>query len=86
MTTIVERDSSGPAVLLIFVVILLLVGGGLGFAYMNGAFGERTTVIENNKTVENKTVFMPAQSPPPAPERTPERAPEPEKPAQMPAR
>jgi len=85
MTTIVERDSSTSAVLLIFVV-LLLVGGGLGFAYMNGAFGERTTVIENNKTVENKTVVMPAQPSPSAPERTPERAPEPEKPAQMPPR
>jgi len=82
MTTIVERDSSGPAVLLIFVVILLLVGGGLGFAYMNGAFGEKTTVIENNKTVENKTVILPVPTAPVAPAS----APNPEGHDQAPAR
>jgi hypothetical protein len=82
MTTIVERDSSGPAVLLVLVVILLLVGGGLGFAYMNGAFGEKTTVIENNKTVENKTVVLPAPTVPVAPAR----APEPKRHDQAPAR
>jgi hypothetical protein len=43
-------------------------------------------VVENTKTVENKTVILPAQSPPPAPERTPERAPGPEKPVPTPAR
>jgi len=82
MTTIVERDSSGPAVLLVFVVILLMVGGGLGFAYMNGAFGEKTTVIENNKTVENRTVVLPAPATPVAPAS----APEPERHDQAPAR
>ena len=71
MTTIVERDSSSSAVLLIFVV-LLLAGGGLGFAYMNGAFGEKTTVIENNKTVEDKTVVVPIQTPAPAPAGAPD--------------
>ena len=68
MTTIVERDSSSSAVVLIFVVVLLLAGGGLGFAYMNGAFGEKTTVIENTKTIENnKTVVLPAPAAPAAP-------------------
>ena len=82
MTTIVEKDSSGPAVLLVLIVILLLVGGGLGFAYMNGAFGEKTTVIENNKTVENKTVVLPAPTAPVAPAN----APYPERHDQEPAR
>lgn len=82
MTTIVERDSSTSAVLLIFVVLLLVVGGGFGFAYMNGAFGEKTTVIENNKTVENKTVVLPAPAAPVAPAR----APDPERHEQAPVR
>ncbi len=76
MTTIVEKDSSTSAVLLIFVIVLL-IAGGLGFAYMNGAFGEKTTVIENNKTVENKTVVVPVQTPAPARHDAPE-APRPE--------
>lgn len=81
MTTIVERDSSTSAVLLIFVV-LLLVGGGFGLAYMNGVFGEKTTVIENNKTVENKTVVLPAPAAPVAPAG----APNPERHEQAPVR
>ncbi len=60
MTTIIEKDSSTSAVLLVF-AILLLVAGGLFFAYMNGAFGAHTTVIENHKTTENKTFVTPAQ-------------------------
>ncbi|MDD5260793.1 MAG: hypothetical protein PHD76_02995 [Methylacidiphilales bacterium] len=62
MTTIIEKDSSTSAILLVFAV-LLLVAGGLFFAYMNGAFGARTTVIENHKTIENKTFVMPEQPP-----------------------
>ena len=60
MTTIIERDPSGPAGLLIFVVVLLLLAGGVWFAFTNGVFGEKTTVIENNKTVE---VAAPANTP-----------------------
>ena len=56
MTTIIEKDSSGPASLIVVFILILVVCGGVGFAYMNGAFGEKTTVIENNKTVENRTV------------------------------
>jgi len=82
MTTIVERDSSSSTVLVIFVVLLLLLaGGGLGFAY-KGAFGEKPTVIENNKTVENKTVVMPVEAPPAAPANAPESP----KPYQQPTR
>ena len=51
MATIIERDSSGPAGLLVFVVILLLMAAGAWFVYTNGVFGARTTTIENNKTV-----------------------------------
>ena len=49
MTTLIEKDSPGPALLLIFVVLLLLVGGGVGFAYMMGAFGGNTAI--NNQTI-----------------------------------
>ena len=75
MTTIIERDSGGPA-LLLTVVILFLLAAGAWVAYANGAFGARTTTIENNKTV-----VMPSQPSAPAPAN----APSPEKPAQAPA-
>jgi len=51
MSTIIERDSSGPAGLLVFLVVIVLMAGGAWFAYTNGAFGGRSTTIENNKTV-----------------------------------
>lgn len=75
MTTLIEKDSSAPAIFLIFVLFLLLGAGGFGFAYMTGAFGEKTTVIENTKMIENKTVVPPVPS-------TPARASEPGKPAE----
>ncbi len=71
MTTIIERESSGPAALLVTILIIFLLAGGAWFAYSNGAFGEKTTVIENNKTVENKTVVVPVQTPPAAPAKAP---------------
>ena len=83
MTTIIEKDSSTPAMVLIFVVFIFLIGGaGLGFGYMNGTFGEKITVIENNKTIENKTLIVPVQTPPP----TREFFPAPPRPEQQPAR
>ena len=63
MTTIIERDSSGSAGLLVFVVVLLLLAGGAWFAYTNGVFGGKTTVIENNKTVEVAAPAAPASAP-----------------------
>ena len=51
MPTIIERDSSGPAGLLVFLVVIILLAGGAWFAYTNGVFGGKTTLIENNKTV-----------------------------------
>ena len=62
MATIIERDSGGPAALLVTILIILLIAGGVWFAYTNGAFGERSTVIENNKTV---VVPAPASAPQP---------------------
>jgi hypothetical protein len=59
MSTIIERDSSGPAGLLVFLVVIVLMAAGAWFAYTNGAFGGKTTVIENNKTV-----VMPAPASP----------------------
>ena len=61
MTTIVERDSGGPAALLVTILIIFLIAGGAWFAYANGVFGGKTTVIENNKTV-----VMPAPASAPA--------------------
>ena len=63
MATIIERDSSGPAGLLVFVVVLLLLAGGVWFAYTHGVFGGKTTVIENNKTVEMAAPAAPASAP-----------------------
>lgn len=51
MPTIIERDSGGPAALLVAVLIILLIAGGVWFAYTNGAFEGKSTVIENNKTI-----------------------------------
>jgi hypothetical protein len=82
MATLVEKDSATPAILLIFAVVFLLLGGGLAFVYLNGVFGERTTVIEDNRTVENITMEMPAEEP----AFTPVRAPDSAKPEQTPAR
>jgi len=61
MSTIIERDSSGPAGLLVFLVVIVLMAAGAWFAYTNGVFGGRTTTIENNKTV-----IMPAPASAPA--------------------
>ena len=74
MTTIIEKDSSAPAILLTIVFLIVVTAGGLEFADMHGTFGRKTTVIENNKTVENKTVILPAQNPEPAHEFVPEPA------------
>jgi hypothetical protein len=71
MTTLVEKDSSAPTLFMVVILILLLVGGGLAFAYMNGALGDKTTVIENNRTVEERTVVVPAGTPTIAPVREP---------------
>jgi hypothetical protein len=73
MTTIVERDSGGPAALLLTILVILLIAGGAWFAYANGVFG-KTTVIENNKTV-----VMPIQPSTPVPANSPE-SPKPEPP------
>ena len=62
MATIIERDSGGPAALLVTILIIFLIAGGIWFAYANGALGGRTTTIENNKTV-----IMPAQPSTPSP-------------------
>jgi hypothetical protein len=59
MTTIIERESSGPAALLVTILIIFLIAGGIWLAYANGAFGGKTTVIEN------KTVVVPVQTPAP---------------------
>jgi ABC-type branched-subunit amino acid transport system permease subunit len=62
MTTIIEKDSPTSTLLMIFVVIILLIGGaGLVFGYMNGTFGINTTVIDNNRTIKNKTVVLSSQ-------------------------
>ena len=60
MATIIEKDSGGPAALLVTILIIFLIVGGVWFAYANGAFGEKTTVIENNKMV---VVPAPASAP-----------------------
>lgn len=62
MTTIVERDASGNSALLA-VIIALLIGAGVAFAYWSGAFGNKTTVIENNKTIEKHEPAKPAPVP-----------------------
>jgi hypothetical protein len=77
MTTLVEKDSSGPAALLLTVLIIFLIAGGIWFAYANGVLGGKPTLIENNKNV-----IMPAQPSIP----TPANAPESPKPEQQPAR
>ena len=53
MATIVERDTGDSSALAVILVIALLVAIGLGIAYMNGAFGSRssgsnTTIIEKS--------------------------------------
>ena len=58
-TTLIEKDSPGPALLLIFVVLLLLAGGGLGLAYIMGAFGGH--VAETN----TQTIIPPITLPNP---------------------
>lgn len=63
MTTIIEKDSSGPAMMLVTVLVLALVAGGLWVAYANGLLGGKTTVIENNKTIEHTTIVTPPEEP-----------------------
>ena len=60
MATIIEKDSGGPAALLVTILIIFLIAGGVWFAYANGVLGGKTTVIENNKTV---VVPAPASTP-----------------------
>jgi hypothetical protein len=60
MATIIERDSGGPATLLVTILIIFLIAGGAWFAYTNGVFGGKNTVIENNKTV---VIPAPASAP-----------------------
>jgi len=62
MTTLIEKDSPTSTLLSIAIALILLIGGaGLVFGYINGTFGEKTTVIENKKTIENKTVVLTSQ-------------------------
>ena len=60
MATIIEKDSGGPAALLVTILIIFLIAGGVWFAYANGMIGGKTTVIENNKTL---VVPAPASAP-----------------------
>jgi len=55
MTTLIEKDPVTPAILLIFAVCIFLIGGGLGIAYVSGAFQKRTAVTENVQAIKNKT-------------------------------
>ena len=65
MTTIIERDSGGPAALLVTILIIFLIAGGIWFAYANGMIGGKTTVIENNKTVVMPASASTPESPKP---------------------
>jgi hypothetical protein len=49
--------------MLVTVLILALVAGGIWFAYVNGMLGGKTTVIENNKTIEHTTIVTPPEAP-----------------------
>jgi hypothetical protein len=65
MTTLIEKDSAIPGALLITAVsVLLVLGVALGIADMGGTFRERNAVFKTNRTVENRTVIMPAEAPP----------------------
>jgi hypothetical protein len=51
MTTLIEKDSSTPAILVITAVFLLFVGAGLGLAYAGGVFTGKADVIANDHRI-----------------------------------
>ncbi len=68
MTTLIEKDSPIPALILLAVIFLFLVGGGLGLAYVGGVFTGKNAVAENDKRIANQVLpkSTPSSAPTPA--------------------
>jgi hypothetical protein len=67
MTTLIEKDSPVPALVLLGVIFLFFIGGGLGLAYMGGVFTGKNEVAENDKRIANlsHSVSTPSTAPEP---------------------
>lgn len=67
MTTLIEKDSPVPALLLLGVIFLFFIGGGLGLAYVGGVFTGKNQVAENDKRIVNQALLNSSPSIAPAP-------------------
>jgi hypothetical protein len=67
MTTLIEKDSPVPALLLLGCLFLFFVGGGLGLAYAGGVFTGKNQVAENDKRIANQALLNSAPSIAPTP-------------------
>jgi len=56
VTTLVEKDSPVPALILLAVIFLFLLGGAVGLAYMGGVFTGKDAVAENDKRITAQAV------------------------------
>jgi len=68
MTTIIEKDSLIPALIVVIVIGLILLGGALGLAYIGGVFTGKDEVLANDKRIANQAipVSAPVVAPVPA--------------------
>jgi hypothetical protein len=57
MTTLIEKDSPIPALILLAVLFLILLGGGLGLAYMGGVFTGKNEVIANDSRIASQALL-----------------------------
>jgi hypothetical protein len=60
MTTLIEKDSPTPAILVIAVIFLLFLGGGFGLAYMGGVFTGKSDVIANDRRIADEEAKLSA--------------------------
>jgi len=62
MTTLIEKDSPLPALLLLGAVFIFLTGSVLGLAYMGGVFTDKNAVIKNDKRIAKQELLKSAPS------------------------
>lgn len=67
MTTLIEKDSPVPALLLLGGIFLSFVGGGLGLAYAGGVFTGKNEVARNDQRITHQALVNSPPTVAPAP-------------------
>lgn len=67
MTTLIEKDSPVPVLIVTGAIFLLLIGGTLGLAYAGGVFTGKNEVAANDKRLVDQALLHTSHSVAPEP-------------------